>query len=147
MCFSFVFLELSAISLFVLPSGFFWEWRNHATVSTNYIRVTAQKMKFSIKDFFSKCDHLLKKSLMENFIFCAVQSLSCSLWAVFVLCSLCHEWSISKHDLYELFQDSCSKKQTKKSRKQWKYLWKAVFVFENFIIFEWEVGQHFFVLV
>ena len=39
-------------------------------------------MKFSIKDFFSKWDqirrnlriwsHLLKKSLMENFIFCAV---------------------------------------------------------------------------
>ena len=39
-------------------------------------RITAQKMTFSIKDFFSKCDqgcsHLLKKSLMENFIFCAV---------------------------------------------------------------------------
>ena len=43
---------------------------------------TAQTMKFSIKDFSSKCDqtrsflriwsHLLKKSLMENFIFCAV---------------------------------------------------------------------------
>ena len=43
---------------------------------------TAQKMKFSIKDFFSKCDQicrklriwsdLLRKSLMENFIFCAV---------------------------------------------------------------------------
>ena len=42
---------------------------------------TAQKRKFSIKDFFSKCDqirsflriwsHLLKKSLMKNFIFCA----------------------------------------------------------------------------
>ena len=42
----------------------------------------AQKMNFSTKDFFSKCDqirrklriwsHLLKKSLMENFIFCAV---------------------------------------------------------------------------
>ena len=42
---------------------------------------TTQKMKFSIKDFFSKCDqirrklriwsHLLKKSLMENFNFCA----------------------------------------------------------------------------
>ena len=34
-------------------------------------------MKFSGKDFFSKCDqirrfHLLKKSLPENFIFCAV---------------------------------------------------------------------------
>ena len=46
---------------------------------------TAQKMKFSIKDFFSKCDqirrklriwsHLLKKSIMENFIFCAVYNL------------------------------------------------------------------------
>ena len=44
---------------------------------------TAQKIKFSIKDFFSKFDqiriflqiwsHLLKKSLMENFIFCAVK--------------------------------------------------------------------------
>ena len=43
---------------------------------------TAQKMKFSIKDFFSKCDqirrklriwsHLLKKYLMKNFIFCAM---------------------------------------------------------------------------
>ena len=44
---------------------------------------TAQKMKFSNEDFFSKCDqtrsflwiwsHLLKKSLMENFIFRAVR--------------------------------------------------------------------------
>ena len=45
---------------------------------------TAQKMKFSIKDFFfSKCEQIrrklrirshliMKKSLMENFIFCAV---------------------------------------------------------------------------
>ena len=42
-------------------------------------------MKLLIKDFFSKCDqirrslaiwsHLLKKSLMENFIFCAVYDL------------------------------------------------------------------------
>ena len=31
---------------------------------------TAQKMKFSIKDFSRS--HLLKKSLMENFIFCTV---------------------------------------------------------------------------
>ena len=41
--------------------------------------ITAQKIKFSIEDFFSKCDqirrklriwsHLLKKSLTENFIF------------------------------------------------------------------------------
>ena len=43
---------------------------------------SAHKMKFSIKDFFSKSDqirrrlrtwsHLMKKLLMENFIFCAV---------------------------------------------------------------------------
>ena len=46
------------------------------------ILTNAQKMKFSITDFFSKCDqirsflriwlHLLKKSAMENFIFCAM---------------------------------------------------------------------------
>ena len=45
-------------------------------------KYTAQKLKFSIKNFISKCDqirgklriwsHLLKKSIMENFIFCAV---------------------------------------------------------------------------
>ena len=49
---------------------------------TNLETATEQKMRFSIKDFFSKCDlirsfqriwsHFLKKSLMENFIFCAV---------------------------------------------------------------------------
>ena len=41
----------------------------------NVIKLTAQKLKFSIKDFFSKYyqirRHLLKKSLMENFFFCA----------------------------------------------------------------------------
>ena len=50
-----------------------------------WINMTVQKIKFSIKDFFSKCDqfprklwiwsHLLKKSLMENFTFCAVMAL------------------------------------------------------------------------
>ena len=44
-------------------------------------------MKFSIKNFFCKCDqirrklriwsHFLKKSLMENFIFCAVLQCQC----------------------------------------------------------------------
>ena len=47
------------------------------------ITTTAQKMKFSIKDIFTKCgqirrklriwSHLLKKYLMEYFIFCAVK--------------------------------------------------------------------------
>ena len=45
----------------------------------NLTMFTTQKIKFSMKDFFSKCDqirrklriwsHLFKKSLMENFIF------------------------------------------------------------------------------
>ena len=49
-----------------------------------YRNFTAQKMMFFMTDLFSKCDqirrklrlwsHLLKKSLMENFIFSAVQS-------------------------------------------------------------------------
>ena len=49
------------------------------------VYVTLQKMEFSIKDFFSKYDqirrklriwsHFLKKSLLENFIFCAVWQL------------------------------------------------------------------------
>ena len=49
----------------------------------NFFNTThCTKMKLSIKNFFSKCDHirsflrmwshLLKKSLTENFIFCAV---------------------------------------------------------------------------
>ena len=47
---------------------------------------TTRKMKFSIKDFFSKCDeirrklwiwsHLLKKSLMGHLIFCAVKGVA-----------------------------------------------------------------------
>ena len=53
----------------------------HAVILLDFIN-TARKMKFSIKDFFSKCDqirrnlqiwsHLLNKFLMENFSICAV---------------------------------------------------------------------------
>ena len=46
-------------------------------------------MKFSIKDYFSKCDqirriHLLQKSFMETFIFCAVytKSINQSPWKI-----------------------------------------------------------------
>ena len=63
--------------------------------------VTAQKMKFSITDFFSKCDqirrklrtwsHLLKKSVMEKFIFCVV-CLKCS-------SSFTSIWWISSDDI------------------------------------------------
>ena len=42
------------------------------TCSFEVVTLTAQKMKLSSKDFFSKCDqiHSFQKSLMENFIFC-----------------------------------------------------------------------------
>ena len=59
-------------------------------------------MKFPIKDFFSKCDricsflrirsHLLKKSLMENFIFSAVQ------------CTLVHKKSDALRELVPFVQ-------------------------------------------
>ena len=52
------------------------------TINQKMLTKAAQKIKFSIKDFFSKCEqihsflwiwsHLLKKSFMENFIFYAV---------------------------------------------------------------------------
>ena len=55
----------------------------------NLLSRTAQKMEFFIKDLFSKCDQihsflqiwsrLLKKSLMENSISCAVYALSLKL--------------------------------------------------------------------
>ena len=62
-------LILSKITLLILPISFL--------VRLISLVVTAQKMKFSIKDFFSKWDqirrkHFLNKSLMENIIFCAV---------------------------------------------------------------------------
>ena len=67
---------------------FFSQWKGighmceHENIVVYGKPFTAQKLKFSIKDFFSNCEqirkflqiwsHLLKKSLMENFIFCAV---------------------------------------------------------------------------
>ena len=62
-----------------------WLWF-FSPKNTLFSLITTQKMKFFIKDFFSKCDqirsllriwsHLRKKSLMENFIFCAVDRIS-----------------------------------------------------------------------
>ena len=55
-------------------------------VAKNSLKIATQKMKFFIKNFFSKGDqirrklwiwsYLLEKSLMENFIFCAVDVIS-----------------------------------------------------------------------
>ena len=80
-------LLLVLISILVITIHQWWR-RNYLCLlyDLNYFarpnKVPAQKMKFSIKEFFSKYDqirrklriwsHLLRKSLMENFIFCAV---------------------------------------------------------------------------
>ena len=71
---------------------------------------TAQKLKFSVKYFFSKCDqirsvlriwsHLLKKSLMENFIFCTVLLANfSSSRSLLVACSFFMDkvWQLTNH--------------------------------------------------
>ena len=56
-----------------------------------------QKMNVSIKDFFSKCNqtqiwsHLLKKSLMENFIFCSV-----CVARFATICTILKTWKITR---------------------------------------------------
>ena len=68
----------------IMPDSIFYDsityllWRTTADRMNCPSTNTAQKMKFSIKDFFSKCNqihsllqiwsHLLKKSLVENFM-------------------------------------------------------------------------------
>ena len=62
-------------------------------------KLTAQKMKFFIKDFFSKCEqirrkrriwsHLLKKSLMKNFVVCAVLVMN---YFYLFLCIKCYKF-------------------------------------------------------
>ena len=71
-----------------------------------------KKMKFSIKDISSKCDqirrklqiwsHLLKKSLMENYIFCAV-----TLWS-----------TLSKNEIKKDEVENCHKELIGKGQLQ-----------------------------
>ena len=68
---------------------------------------TAQKMKFSIKDFFSKYDqirsklriwsYLLKKSLMKNSIFCAVQYKPDKVHVVYDVAAKYRNFSLNDH--------------------------------------------------
>ena len=63
-----------------------FDFQIYSLVSLEAANDTAQKMNFSIRNFFCKCDqfrsflrirsYLLKKSLMENLIFCAVSQCS-----------------------------------------------------------------------
>ena len=63
---------------------------------------TAQKMKFFIKNLFSKCDqirqklriwsHLLKKSLIENLFFCTVDILQLEMMQIFFFRTKRHQY-------------------------------------------------------
>ena len=76
--------------------------------------ITAQKMMFSIKNFFIKCDqihsflriwsYLLRKSLIKNFIFCAVYGRSNRLWTLWKV----FESPMNMHVVESLFQKCCS---------------------------------------
>ena len=76
------------------------ELSNESKIVKFSIIHTVQKMKFSIKDFLSKCDqihmklriwsHLLKKSLMENFIFCAVTKIKSAIAGLII-----HLWLLA----------------------------------------------------
>ena len=72
---------ISQVRFFLSTRRFMWLLVNNLPIFCFRGVFTAQKMKFSIKDFFSKCDqirrkllicsHLLKNSLMGNFL-CSV---------------------------------------------------------------------------
>ena len=90
---------LESLTITQLPAGHVWGGViNDIIFIRNFISccfrkkielltLTAQKMKFAIKNFSSKCDqirrklkiwlHLLEKSLMEKLIFCAVALVIC----------------------------------------------------------------------
>ena len=78
-----MYLFCQFILIYTLTTKYFsLSKRDPREISQEFLRdsckdITAQKMKFSIMDFFSKSflwiwSHLLKKSLMKNFTFCAV---------------------------------------------------------------------------
>ena len=79
-CCFYVFIVPTRKHWLLIEFGYFYP-----TLHSRERGSTAQKMNFSIKDFFSKCDqihrklrilsHLLRKFLMKNFSFCAVRTL------------------------------------------------------------------------
>ena len=82
------FLILSICLFFSLFFNYFYYSSSHYRFSVfhDWYLSLHKKLKFSIKYFFSECDqmrsflriwsHLLRKSLMENFILCAVSEQS-----------------------------------------------------------------------
>ena len=95
-----------------------------------FTHVTSQKMKFSIKDFFSQCDQI--RSFLENFIFCAVYN-RCSrkrLWSfsTFLLLKLPDiSHLIFKFLLMNIFFDNYVQLRASSASSQW--LWRACWKF------------------
>ena len=75
-------MHFSRTSIYLHHDQAFEKLPKQALICLKFYWITAQKMKFYIKDFFSIFDqirsfqqiwsHLLKKYLMKNFTFCAV---------------------------------------------------------------------------
>ena len=83
-------------------------FRSFELTLTKVHKAQCTKMKFSIKEFFSKCDqirsflriwsHLLEKSLMENFIFL------CRSCEVFIYTMYTNGIVVQKHSLHDIYQ-------------------------------------------
>ena len=75
---------VSFLSITMQVCRYFERMKIRLSLLNHLLPITALKMKFFIKGFFSKCDqirwklqilsHLLKKSLIENLNFCAVNA-------------------------------------------------------------------------
>ena len=91
-----------------------------------------EEMKFSIKDFFSKCDqvcrmriwsHFMKKFLIENFIFCAVLLAISAKVSLYLFDSVlnkplhCHPHSLLSSTFHETFRKTSRKAQGMSVRK------------------------------
>ena len=96
-----------------------------------YARITARK--FSIKDFFSKCDqirsklriwsHLMKKFLMENFIFCVVYRKTARYFFLVIQRFSCITQHIKEHSTFLKSNNLRYKKKLSNfSRKAFKWI-------------------------
>ena len=100
--------------------------------------ITAQKMKFPIKDFLGKCDqirrflriwsHLLKKSLIENFIFCAVYDIAVCGWNSVRLKSV--KYFCKK---LRIFRDWNNNRWSVTAWDYWKNPVRKILTIENFL--------------
>ena len=96
---------------------------------------TAQKMKFSIKCFFSKCNqisrklqiwsHLLKKSSMENFIFLAVLTLHLLAMLILIFFSFMIIWAVKAcgYRVIKYFFDEIYFGRESNISKEWSFSW------------------------